>query len=126
MRQFFFLGILIVGVLAFIIYFCWSVITAIYYDWMLGRHVGAIKAASNDHRAQRAEEAKKRLDNGCDHAFGESLGGFPPNACHKCGIESERPSGNCDHVWRMTQQEAVPSSYCEKCGKRYVSARIGT
>lgn len=123
MRQYFFLGIVIFGVLAGIVYFCWSIVAALYHDWMLGRHVGAIKAASAAHRAQRAEDAKKRLDNGCDHVFGESLGGFPANACHKCGIEKERPAGNCDHVWRMVQQ-AVPSSCCEKCGKRYVSPRV--
>lgn len=123
MREYFFLGVLILGVLAGIIYFCWSIITALYHDWMLGRHVGAIEAESTARRAQRAEEARQRLDNGCDHVFGESLGGFPPQACPKCGLEKVRPSDNCDHVWRFSQ-EGVPSSYCEKCGKRYVSSRV--
>jgi hypothetical protein len=123
MRQYFFMGILIFGVLAGIIYFCWSIIVALYHDWTLGRHVGAIQAQSEAQRAKRAEEARKRLDNGCDHVFGETFGGFPPQACHKCGLEQQRPSGNCDHVWKMSR-EAVPCSYCEKCGKRYVSPTV--
>jgi hypothetical protein len=123
MREYFFLGIVIFSVLAGILYFCWSIIAALYHDWVLGRHVGAIRADSETQRAKRAEEARKRLDNGCEHEFGESLGGFPPNACHKCGLEKQRPTGNCDHVWRLSK-EAVPCSYCEKCGKRYVSPRV--
>ena len=123
MRQIFFMGILIVGVLAGILYFCWSIIAELYHDWVLGRHVGAIKAQSDEQRAKREEEARRRLDNGCDHEFGEALGGFPPYACHKCGLEQTRPTGGCDHVWRLSQ-ESVPCSYCEKCGKRYVSPHL--
>lgn len=125
MRTYFFLGILIFGVLAGIVYFCWSIIAAFYHDWVLGRHVKTIQAESDTERARRAEEARKRLDNGCDHAFGEGLGGFPPNACPKCGLEKTRPPGNCDHVWRLSR-EAVPCSYCEKCGRRYVSPRVSS
>ncbi len=123
MRQFFFMGILIVGVLGGIIYFCWSIIVALYHDWVLGRHVGTIKANAEAERVKRGEEARKRLDNGCDHAFGETFGGFPPNACHKCGLEQTKPSGNCDHVWKM-MKEAVPRSQCKECGKRYISPNI--
>ena len=125
MRTYFFLGILICGVLAGIVYFCWSIVTAFYHDWLLGRHVKTISEQSEAERARRAEEARRRLDNGCDHAFGEGFGGFPPNACSKCGLEKERPPGNCDHVWRMAN-EAVPCSYCEKCGKRYVNPRVSS
>lgn len=123
MRQYFFLGIVIVGVVAGICYFCWQILAALYHNWTLGRHVNELQSESAARRAQRVEEARKRLDNGCDHAFGEALGGFPPNACHKCGLEKERPIGSCDHVWRLGRG-AVPSSYCEKCGKRYVSPVI--
>ncbi len=122
MRQYFFLGILIFGVLAGIVYFCWTIVAALYHDWSLSRHVDEIRAESAAQRARRLEEAAKRLDNGCEHAFGETFGGFPPHACHKCGLEKERPQGACDHVWRMAR-EAVPCSRCEKCGKRYVSVR---
>ncbi len=123
MREFFFVGILIVGVLAGIVYFCWSILAALYHDWMMSRGVEDIKAESAAQRAKRQEEATKRLDNGCDHVFGETFGGFPPHACHKCGLEQERPQGPCDHVWRMAR-EATPCSYCEKCHKRYVNPRI--
>lgn len=123
MRQFFFMGILICGVLAGIAYFCWTIIVALYHDWMMGRGVKEIRADSAAQRTKRLEEATRRLDNGCDHEFGETFGGFPPNACHKCGLEQQRPQGACDHVWRI-MHEATPCSRCEKCGKRYVSQRI--
>ena len=123
MRQFFFMGILIFGVLAGIAYFCWSIIVALYHDWTLGRHVGTIKKQSEAERAKRVEEARKRLDNGCEHEFGVALGGFPPNACHKCGLEKQRPSGGCDHVW-VQAKAAMPRSECKNCGKRYVSPTV--
>ncbi len=123
MRQVFFVGIIIVGVVAGILYFCWSILAELYHNWTLGRHVGTIQAQSQEQRAKREEEARRRLDNGCQHVFGETFGGFPPNACHKCGLEQTRPTGSCDHVWRQAQ-EAVPCSHCEKCGKRYVSPQL--
>jgi hypothetical protein len=123
MRQFFFLSMLIVGVLATIIYFTWSVVTTLYGDWQMGKDVDKIKAASAARRGKRHEEATRRLDNGCDHRFGEAFAGFPPDACHKCGLSQERPIGPCDHVWQPAK-EAVPCSYCEKCGKKYVNSRV--
>jgi hypothetical protein len=123
MRQYFFLGILVFGVIAGIIYYFWSVIAALYRDWMMGKDVGKIKAQSETLRQKRAEEAERRLDNGCEHVFGESLGGFPPNTCHKCGLEKDRPDGPCDHVWKASQ-EGIASSTCAKCGRRYVSPNV--
>ncbi len=123
MRQYFFVGILVFGVLAGVLYFLWAILAALYHDWAMGRGVKQIQAASAAQRAKREEEAAKRLNNGCDHAFGETFGGFPPSACHKCGLERDRPQGPCDHVWRMAE-EATPCSYCEKCGKRYVSSKL--
>ncbi len=123
MRQFFFVGILICGVLAGVVYFCWSILASLYRDWEMGRGVAEIKAESAAQRTKRQEEAARRLDNGCEHVFGVSLGGFPPQACHKCGLERERPQGNCDHVWQLSS-DPIPCSYCQKCGKRYVSPRL--
>ena len=120
MRQYFFLLILILGVLSGIVYFAWLVVSALYRDWVMGKDVNRIRAEAESRRADRKEEGIRRLDNGCEHVFGETFGGFPPQACHKCGLEQNRPDGPCDHVWRMSQ-EAVPSSYCEKCGKKYLS-----
>jgi len=123
MRKFFFIGILVLGVVAGVAYFIWKIVSALYEDWSLGKDVHRIKVESAQRRAQRQQEEAARLDNGCAHAFGHALGGFPPNACRKCGLERERPAGPCDHVWRRSN-EPVPCSYCEKCGRKYVSPTI--
>ena len=104
-------------------YYIWSVVAALYHDWSLSRGVDKLKAEGAARREKRREADEQRLDNGCDHAFGETYGGFPPNACHKCGLEKDRPSGACDHVWKFAA-EATPCSYCEKCGRKYVSGNI--
>ena len=123
MRQFFFISMLIIAVFATVGYFVWSVVSSLYRDWQMGKDVNKIKAESAARRAQRNEEAARRLDNGCDHSFGEAFAGFPPDACPKCGLSRERPAGPCDHVWRLAH-EAVPCSYCEKCGKKYISSHV--
>ncbi len=123
MRQFFFLSMLIVSVLAAVAYFAWSVITTLYRDWEMGKDVDKIKTESAARRRARQEEAVRRLDNGCEHSFGEAFAGFPPDACYKCGLMRERPLGPCDHVWRLAN-EPVPCSYCDKCGRKYVSPQI--
>jgi len=123
MRQVFFISMLIIAVVATLAYFLWSVVTTLYRDWYMGKDVDKIKAESAVRRARRLEEASRRLENGCDHSFGEMLGGFPPNACFKCGLERERPVGACDHVWRAAN-EPIPCSYCEKCGRKYVSPLV--
>jgi hypothetical protein len=120
MRQIFFLGVIGLGVIAAIVYFLWSIVAALYHDWSLGRGVNELATESENLREQRKQREKERLENGCAHDFGSSFGGFPPNACFKCGLENTRPSGPCDHVWRLAN-EPVPCSYCEKCGKKYLS-----
>jgi hypothetical protein len=122
MKQYFFLGAIIVFVVGGIAYYLWSVAAALYHDWSLARGVDKLKAESDERRARRREQDERRLENGCEHAFGETFGGFPLNACHKCGLERERPRGECDHAWRFAN-EATPCSYCEKCGKKYVAPR---
>ena len=42
---------------------------------------------------------------------------------NKCGLEKTRPAGNCDHVWKPADK-AMPCSFCEHCGKRYVSPNV--
>lgn len=123
MKQYFLLGILILGVLSGLVYLLWSVVTALYQDWLMGREVPQIQSESQMRRRQREEEAARRLDNGCAHEFDAALGGFPPDTCHKCGLERLRPYGACDHVWRASR-DAVASSYCEHCGKRFVSPNV--
>lgn len=123
MRSMFFIGILLLAVVSGIAYFIWKIVSALYEDWSLGKDVNQIKAESSERRRQRQQEQVKRLDNGCDHNFGHAVGGFPANACRKCGLEREPPAGPCDHIWRLAN-EAVPCSYCEKCRKKYVSPTI--
>jgi hypothetical protein len=123
MRRYFFLSMLILAALATAGYFIWTIVSTLYRDWHMGKDVDTIQAESKERRRQRQEEARQRLDNGCDHLFGESFAGFPPDACFKCGLARERPAGPCDHVWRPAK-EAVPCSYCEKCGRKYVSPRV--
>lgn len=123
MRKVFFLSILIGGGLAGVAYYLWLVFSALYRDWLLGRGVDQIRAESEARREQRRAEAARRLDTGCAHAFSEAFVGLPPHVCHKCGLEQTRPSGPCDHVWKLVP-DAAPYSYCEKCGKRYVGAEV--
>ena len=123
MRQFFFLSVLIVGIVATVIYFLWSIVANLYHNWSLGRGVHQLEAESRSRRQQREQEASDRLNNGCEHAFGTSFGGFPDNACPRCGLEATKPAGPCDHVWRLAH-EPIPCSFCEKCGKRYVRPAI--
>jgi len=82
----------------------------------LAKEAEVLRAGAEGRRERRRVENEKRLDNGCVHAFGQALGGFAPGVCPKCGLEQAKPAGDCDHVWRRSQG-AVPSSYCEKCGK---------
>ncbi len=118
MREMFFIGVVVFGSIAIVIYFVWMLIVALYTDWRLRIDVKAIKASNDGRRAHRDEENRKRLDNSCDHSFGSDVGGFPPNACTKCGLERERPKGACDHVWKIST-DAVPASYCDLCKKKF-------
>jgi len=119
MKHFFLLTILIMGVVSGLIYYTWSVISSLYRDWELGRDVDQIQEESRERRKQREEEARRRLDNGCDHVFDEAVTGMPPNTCHRCGIERVRPAGPCDHVWQQAM-EPIPCSYCEQCSKKFI------
>jgi len=117
------MGILIGGALAGIFYFAWTIVRALHYQWSLTRGVGELENESAARRNEQLERNAARLDNGCDHAFDKTLGGFPPNACSKCGLERVRPAGSCDHIWKQAT-EPVPCSYCQECGKRYVSPNL--
>lgn len=95
--------------------YLWTVVT----DRRLYRELDAIEAASESRRAERRQLSAERLHNGCEHAFDSGLSlGLPPHVCPKCGLERELPPGSCDHVWQRAE-DAVPSSFCAKCGKRY-------
>jgi hypothetical protein len=87
-------------------------------DHQLGKELDQLKAGAEMRRQQRREENARRLANGCEHDFASPAFGLPPQACRKCGIEKERPVGQCDHAWKM-RKGAVPGSDCEKCGRTY-------
>jgi hypothetical protein len=109
--------------LATFLYMVGQSLYSLYSDWRLGKDIESLRAESEAKREAKRLENERRLNNGCQHAFGEGFGGFPPNACPKCGLEKERPAGGCDHVWRRSH-EAIPSSCCEKCGKKYQDSAL--
>lgn len=93
----------------------------LYDDWKMGRELGQLRAESEARRQRRRQENEKRLATGCEHDFGGTVFGLPPNVCRKCGLEREKPLGQCDHVWRL-EAGPIPASRCEKCGKTYRAA----
>ena len=124
MRQNYFLAVLVFAALAGVLYFVWLVLVSVYRHWQLTKDVSAIKASNASRRREKEEASQKRLDNGCEHAFGESIGGLPPDTCRKCGLQRQRPRGPCDHIWELAN-EPVPCSYCKTCGKKYARSHAG-
>ena len=121
MRQYFFYGIGALVLLVFVGWFLYAVGKALYTlfdDWRLGKELDELEAQVGSRREQRQLDNQERLDNGCEHDFDEHVIGFPPDVCSKCGLEREKPSDPCDHIWRL-QKGAVPVSTCEKCGKTH-------
>jgi hypothetical protein len=85
------------------------------------RDLRGLQAETEAMREQRRLEKQRRLDNGCEHDFESPVLGMPPGACSKCGIEKEKPAGQCDHLWKH-EEGSISSSYCEKCGETYNAA----
>ncbi len=118
MKQFFFQGVLLAGAAAIIGYVLWKAATAL-FGYLSDRRDSRLVAAEAERlRAEKEAENRQRLENGCEHRFGETLGGFPPFACRRCGLEQNKPTGPCDHVWRI-DTETAPGAVCEKCGRHY-------
>lgn len=120
-KQYFLYGVATLAVLAVVGYFLFHLgqaLWSLWTDWHLHRELDQLAAESEARRTARLEANRKRLDNGCEHAFDGALGGFPPGVCHKCGLAQEKPTGMCDHVWRAGEGP-IPHSVCEKCGKTY-------
>jgi hypothetical protein len=120
MRQWFFFALLVVLPATLLIALLYSFFKYLYTVWEDRRELkelDAIQAACAARRAQDRLENATRLDNGCQHAFDTGIG-FPPGVCPKCGLEAQRPSGVCDHIWRRVETPTA-TSQCEKCGKTY-------
>lgn len=120
MKQWFLLlliALVPVVILAALFYSFGKFLYAAFDDWRELRQLDAIKVEQLAIRERRGQESLARLDNGCDHVFGEGLG-FPPDVCPKCGLAKDKPPGGCDHLWRRVEGP-IPTSSCEKCGKQY-------
>jgi len=125
MKQYFLYAIAALIPMAIGGWFLWSLGRAfltMFEDWRLGKELDELQAQSESRREQERLNNEKRLDNGCEHRFDDQVFGLPRGVCGKCGIEQQKPTGPCDHVWRL-EKGAVPSSTCEVCGKKYAPAK---
>jgi hypothetical protein len=121
MRQLFFYvmgGLVVVSLASWALYMLGRAIAQVFGDWRLGRELDELEAQGALRRQQRQHSQEQRLATGCEHNFEAGAIGLPPNVCAKCGLERVKPSGACDHVWRV-QAGPVPASQCERCGKIY-------
>ena len=118
MKQIFFLAVIAGSGAAILGYFVWKLIQSVAVHVRDTRDSHTTKIASSEIRERLQQENAERLDNGCDHRFGQTLGGFPPFACRTCGLEKTKPAGPCDHVWRINT-DGHPGASCELCGKTY-------
>ena len=115
---YFFGGVLTIAVAVWALYMLWDAFAQMVKDWRLGRELDQLESEGSARREQRRAANEKRLANNCEHDFVSGAVGLPPGVCAKCGLEKDKPTGGCDHIWRV-KQGAVPSSFCEKCGKVY-------
>ncbi len=125
MRETFFLIVGAMAVVGGAGLFAWLVIRALYTmyaDHRLDKQLTNLHEETQDLRIQREKENQARLDNGCDHNFGGGHGEFAANVCIKCGLERERPKGNCDHTWKRVDGNVL-FSRCELCDKEYRPSR---
>jgi len=121
MREYFFLGAAVAIPLVILGAFLWAfgkAIFSLFTDWRLGKELDELTQQSEARRDEKRRANEQRLDTGCDHDFESGAFGLPPNACRNCGLEKEKSTGPCDHVWRV-EQGPVPRSTCEKCGRKY-------
>ncbi|MGE0756546.1 MAG: hypothetical protein AB7F89_04710 [Pirellulaceae bacterium] len=121
MREFFFYalaGTLTVVLAGWALYMLGRALAQLLSDWRLGRELDELEADGAARREKRQQQLEQRLANGCEHDFASGAIGLPPEVCIKCGLEKNKPSGPCDHIWRV-KSGAVPTSSCEICGKIY-------
>jgi hypothetical protein len=121
MRAQFFLYLLLFLVGLVVAYFLFMVLRAVYVTIMevkTGRELDRLADEFSERREEQLRESQQRLDNGCDHDFGDDGGALPPNVCRKCGLARQRPPGDCDHHWNRVAG-IIPQSACSKCGERF-------
>ena len=121
MRQTFLLvivGIILVSLVVGALYMVLRSILDVFDNWQTNRELKELQEETVERQQTEQREHAERLENGCDHQWGGSLVGFPPQACARCGLEKTRPRGACDHVWRVEMSE-VPMAVCEICGAEF-------
>ena len=124
MRQYFLyaIGLLIpLAILGWFLFALGRAFVTLYEDWRMGKEWDELRADSEARRERKPLDNEKRLATGCEHDFESAVFGLPPNVCSKCGLERDKPLGQCDHVWRLGTGP-IPASRCEKCGKAYSAA----
>jgi hypothetical protein len=124
MKQYFLyiLGLLVpLIIVGWFLYLVGRAFYSLYQDRQLNKELDELQAGAEARRQERARENERRLANGCTHDFESPAFGLPPQVCRKCGLEREKPAEACDHVWKL-RMDAISSSYCEKCGKKYRAA----
>ncbi len=124
MRQKLFQAIIGVVIVGAFIYFFWVFAKSLYHmfqDWRTSKSLDGLAQAFDEKRREHRESAAQRLNNDCEHDYEDLLHAFPPDVCVKCGLATEKPAGNCDHVWRRVPG-AIPGSRCELCGEMYGAA----
>ena len=121
MKELFFFvagGIVAVGIVGWALYMVGNALTQVFRDWRLGKELDELESQSSSRRDERRLANEQRLATGCEHDFCSGAVGLPPGVCAKCGMEKDKSTGGCDHVWRV-KSGPVPSSACEKCNKLY-------
>ena len=124
MRQNLFIFIFISLVFGLVGYFMWMVLRAFYSifdDVRTEKQLDDLATEYQDRRRERREAAAVRLENGCEHDYGDLLGAFAKDVCVKCGLSKEPPPGECDHHWQRVPGP-IPGSRCEKCGAMHGAA----
>ena len=118
--QFFaYLGLgLVLLALTYCVYAVLRSLYMVFADAWQNRDLDRLAVEYAKKRDERRAYERTRLDNGCDHAYGDPLSALPDGVCNRCGLAKERPTGGCDHVWRILPGP-IPESKCEKCGKKY-------
>ncbi len=107
-----------VALVGWVLYKFGQSLLSMYEDWRISRGLGTVREDREILREQLRVDNDKRLATGCGHDFEDHGLGLPPGTCSKCGMESQKPSGMCDHVWKLCGG-AVPGSKCEKCGEEH-------
>lgn len=123
MKQIFLIGVGGSALLATLGYFLWCVLRSfhdMYEDYQLGKELAVLRKEASARQQERRAREQARLANGCQHHFDNCFGALPDEVCCRCGIARTKPSGSCDHQWKIVPGP-VPGSQCTLCGRVHSS-----